>query len=55
MAACGADGIVVEVHENPSKALTEKQQLLDYSEFEVMMKLIRRILYATGRTEVSDQ
>lgn len=53
MAACGADGIVVEVHENPSKALTEKQQLLDYSEFEVMMKLIRRILYATGRTEVS--
>ena len=55
MAASGADGLVVEVHENPSSALTEKQQLLNYNEFKVMMKFIRPILKATGRRTLSDE
>jgi len=54
MAACGADGIIVEVHEDPSKALTEKQQLLDYYEFDGMMEFVKNILHATGRGKQSN-
>ncbi len=35
--ACGADGFLVEVHENPEVALSDKEQALTPSEFENLM------------------
>ncbi|MDI6601842.1 MAG: 3-deoxy-7-phosphoheptulonate synthase [Thermoanaerobacteraceae bacterium] len=35
--ACGADGIMVEVHPNPEKALSDGEQSLDYMEFEKLI------------------
>ncbi len=35
--AAGADGLIVEVHPNPEKALSDKLQQLDLSEFECLM------------------
>lgn len=32
--AVGADGVMIEVHENPEKALSDGQQSLDFKEFE---------------------
>jgi len=49
IAACGADGLLVEVHPDPQNALTDRQQLLDYREFALTMEAIRRILRAIGR------
>jgi 3-deoxy-7-phosphoheptulonate synthase len=49
IAACGADGLLVEVHPDPKSALTGRQQLLDYDEFAKTMVFIKRILWAIGR------
>lgn len=38
--ACGADGIMVEVHPNPSKALSDGEQSLHFDEFEDLMNEI---------------
>jgi 3-deoxy-7-phosphoheptulonate synthase len=38
--ACGADGIMVEVHRNPAEALSDKEQSLRPDEFSDMMKKI---------------
>ncbi|MDR3740288.1 MAG: 3-deoxy-7-phosphoheptulonate synthase [Terracidiphilus sp.] len=35
--AAGADGLLVEVHPNPDKALSDGDQSLDFAEFEAMM------------------
>jgi len=35
--AAGADGLIVEVHPNPDKALSDGEQSLDFAEFEFMM------------------
>ena len=42
-AACGADGIMVEVHNNPSCALCDGAQSLTPSQFEDLNRRIRRI------------
>jgi 3-deoxy-7-phosphoheptulonate synthase len=39
--ACGADGLMVEVHNEPSKALSDGAQSLDLPMFEQFMKEIR--------------
>ncbi len=52
MTVCGADGLVVEAHEDPPSAITERQQLLDYHEFREMMKFVRLMLDATGRVKL---
>jgi 3-deoxy-7-phosphoheptulonate synthase len=39
--ACGADGLMVEVHNDPSKALSDGAQSLDLPMFEQFMKEIR--------------
>jgi 3-deoxy-7-phosphoheptulonate synthase len=36
--ACGADGLIVEVHPNPKKALSDGAQTLDYSQFRALME-----------------
>lgn len=38
--AAGADGILVEVHPNPDKALSDGDQSLDFAEFEGMMEAL---------------
>lgn len=48
--AAGADGIIVEVHHDPDHALSDGPQSLFPEQFDVMMKEIRLIAEAIGRT-----
>lgn len=41
--ACGADGIIVEVHHNPAEALSDKDQALTQQQFSEMMLHIRSL------------
>ena len=41
--AAGADGLMIEVHYNPSKALSDKDQALTPSQFENLMKKINKM------------
>lgn len=36
--ACGADGLIIEVHPDPKEALSDGHQSLDFEEFEDLMK-----------------
>ncbi len=47
--AAGADGLVVEVHPRPEKALSDGQQSLTPREFEDLMRQVRVIAGAVGR------
>jgi 3-deoxy-7-phosphoheptulonate synthase len=47
--AAGADGIIVEVHPRPDKALSDGQQSLTPREFEELMRQVRGIAGAIGR------
>lgn len=47
--AAGADGIMVEVHYNPSKALSDGQQSLTLKEFENLMKKVKLVAKAIGK------
>ncbi len=47
--AAGADGIMVEVHSNPDKALSDGAQSLYPEQFAQLMKEIRMIAQAIGR------
>ncbi len=47
--AAGADGIIVEVHPRPDKALSDGQQSLTPREFEELMRQVRVIAGAVGR------
>jgi 3-deoxy-7-phosphoheptulonate synthase len=38
--ACGADGLIIEVHNNPAEALSDKDQALTFQQFEKLMKRI---------------
>ena len=40
--ACGADGLMIEVHPNPSKALSDGMQSLHFEEFEDLMDSLRK-------------
>lgn len=42
--ACGADGIIVEVHRNPAEALSDKEQALTPKQFEAIMKKLRPLI-----------
>ncbi len=46
--AAGADGIIVEVHPNPEKALSDGYQSLTFEQFADMMAACRRIADAMG-------
>ncbi len=48
--AAGADGIIVEVHQHPEKALSDGEQSLRPDEFKHMVKGIDKIARAIGRT-----
>jgi 3-deoxy-7-phosphoheptulonate synthase len=42
----GADGIIIEVHETPEKAISDGQQSLNFDEASVLYKNVRSILHA---------
>ena len=47
--AAGADGLIVEVHPRPEKALSDGHQSLTIEEFDVLMRQVAVIAGATGR------
>jgi 3-deoxy-7-phosphoheptulonate synthase len=47
--AAGADGLIIEVHPNPDKAMSDGYQSLNFPQFEEMMKQCRRIAEAMDR------
>ena len=48
-AACGADGLMVEVHENPAVALSDGAQSLYPDQFDGLMKALKPVVEAVGR------
>lgn len=49
-AACGADGLLIEVHRNPREALSDGKQSLYPDQFARLMQEIRPFVKAAGRT-----
>ena len=49
-AACGADGVMVEVHHDPAEALSDGAQSLYPEQFEAMMRGLEPFVRAAGRT-----
>jgi 3-deoxy-7-phosphoheptulonate synthase len=47
-AAAGADGIMVEVHDDPASAMSDGDQALDPREFEALVGSLDRVLDAVG-------
>ncbi len=47
--ACGADGIIVEVHNNPQEALCDGEQSITPNEFDNLMKQIKKYLEFEGK------
>ena len=48
--AAGADGLIVEVHHDPDRALSDGAQSLKPEQFSELMQQLRRIAAAVGRT-----
>lgn len=48
--ACGADGLMIEVHNNPAKALSDGPQSLDFPQFESLMKNLNPYIDLAGRS-----
>lgn len=48
--AAGADGLLVEVHPDPERALSDGDQSLDFEGFDAMMAGVRAFADAAGRT-----
>ena len=49
-AACGADGVIIEVHRNPAEALSDGPQSLYPEQFARLMQKLRPFVEAAGRT-----
>jgi 3-deoxy-7-phosphoheptulonate synthase len=47
--AAGADGLIVEIHPNPSQALSDGSQSLKPEQFRALMEEVNRIAWAVGR------
>ncbi len=48
--AAGADGLIIEVHPDPSKALSDGRQSLTFAVFQQMMDAVRQVAEAVGRS-----
>ena len=48
--ACGADGLIVEVHPQPAQALSDAAQQLNPEQFDTMMRNCAAVAKAVGRT-----
>ncbi len=49
--ACGADGLMIEVHPNPEEAMSDGRQSLTMDQFSRMMVDVRRLAGAEGRQD----
>ncbi len=47
--ACGADGLIIEVHPSPDHALSDGPQSLTFDNFQKLMDQVRRVADAVGR------
>ena len=47
--AAGADGLIIEVHPEPERAMSDGYQSLDFEQFEQTMTKIRKIAAAIGQ------
>jgi len=47
--AAGADGLILEVHPDPERALSDGYQSLDFEQFEEMMQKVRRVADAVDK------
>lgn len=52
--AAGADGIMVEVHPNPDKALSDGFQALNFDDFKALMTRLKPFIEASGKTLVTN-
>lgn len=48
--AAGADGLIIEVHPCPAKALSDGHQSLEFAEFEELMRGVKAVAAAVGRS-----
>ena len=48
--ACGADGVIVEVHHDPETAFSDGEQSLTPDQFDELVKALKPIVKAEGRT-----
>jgi 3-deoxy-7-phosphoheptulonate synthase len=48
--ACGADGLLVEVHPNPEEALSDGSQQLLPENFSQLMREVKEIAHVLGRS-----
>jgi 3-deoxy-7-phosphoheptulonate synthase len=48
--ACGADGLIIEVHPDPDRALSDGMQSLNLPSFEKLMREVEKIAAALGRS-----
>ena len=48
--AAGADGLIIEIHPNPKKALSDGPQSLTFSDFNRLTKELKAIASAVGRS-----
>ncbi|MBY0233293.1 MAG: 3-deoxy-7-phosphoheptulonate synthase, partial [Gemmataceae bacterium] len=48
--AAGADGLLVEVHPEPDRAMSDGAQSLDFAGFARLMEQLRRLAEPLGRT-----
>jgi len=48
--AAGADGLIIEIHPNPDKAMCDGHQSLDLKQFSALMVQVKTVAVAVGRT-----
>jgi 3-deoxy-7-phosphoheptulonate synthase len=48
--AAGADGLLIEVHPDPARALSDGAQSLTFAEFKELMDGVRAVASAVGRS-----
>jgi len=48
--AAGADGLIMEVHPDPERALSDGYQSMNFQQFEDTMAMCRKVATALGRT-----
>ena len=48
--AAGADGLMIEVHNDPAKALSDGQQSLTPDQFDSMMEKVKKVSELMGKT-----
>jgi 3-deoxy-7-phosphoheptulonate synthase len=53
--AAGADGLMIEVHPNPDRALSDGNQSLDFDEFNDLVPRMATVATAVGRTMVGER